>query len=90
MTGRGPCLGRRDERGTRDVVGGQAQPALLLGGERGRRRDRGAAVLARGRRAAPCPVGGQEVGTDRRHGAGRMVARWSTRIRVRRASGPGT
>ena len=45
-----------------DVVGVEAQPALLLGGEDGRRRDHRAAVLARGRRGAPSAVGGHRYG----------------------------
>ena len=49
-----------------DVVVGQAQPALLLGGQRCRRRDGAAAMLARDRRAPPRAVGRSEVRADAR------------------------
>ncbi len=80
-------LGRRHERRARDVVGGQAQPALLLGGERGRRCDRGAAVLARGRCASPGAVRRQEIGTDHRGGQHRCRERDPISDREAAASG---
>ena len=65
----GSCRSGGLERGARRVIGCQAQPALLLGRERCRRCDRAAAMLARDGRAAPCAIGGGEVGTDAGHRA---------------------
>src|SRR5437773_12133638 len=51
-------------RRTDDMVVGQAQPALLLGGQWGRWGNGPAPMLARDRRAAPLAIDRGKVGTD--------------------------
>ena len=59
------CGHRGDVCAAADVILDEAQPALLVGREDGRRRDRMTAVFARSARCAPCTVGAEQVRTDR-------------------------
>ena len=79
------------ERGAARVLGDEAERALLVGGQRCRRVDRGAAVVAAGPRAPPAALAREKVRTDladaRRRA--RFVGRRGTRPvgRARRLGG---
>ena len=93
---RRPVLGDRPGRAgglvgrAAQVVVGQAQAPLLLGGEDGRRGDRATAMVAGGRRAPPAAVGRTEIGADRaqvRLGAGVRRGRRGALLVVDRGHG---